>query len=519
VNAQPPADTVANEVVTLAMQRYSLEGWARRAEAIGRKLGPTAIPDLLATMVHPPKVVWKEGGWNPMPWTWVYRVQIAAAMIVAHTETAWEGSARRAALSSLVWGPMDWTTDASLMALAALARREEALADDIAGIFRARYASRPRGAAACWAAPILWLMQRLPNLESSERTELRARLRERYEVDEDDQADTDFKLAQIHHKDNDIPKALEALGKALAARPDHAPALELRGEIYIDTDDYPKALADFDALARVQPDNPYAHLQRGQSLRLMNRPAEAIPAYDEAIRLKPGVAVAHKLRGLAWLDQSNVAKAEADFDQATQLDANNPQHWYLRGRSRRMLGRNADSLADLTQALELNPNYRFAFQERGNTYVALRDRPRAIADFSAALAIQPSAYVFNRRAMCHNLEGNYAQSLADHLEAHKLDPSDADTCNYVAWVLAASPVDGVRDGKRAVEFAQKACELCKWSEAGIVDTLAVALAECGDFARAIEIGEKVLAMAEPGDRPKYEARVAQYRAGRPVRAD
>ena len=47
-----------------------------------------------------------------------------------------------------------------------------------------------------------------------------------------------------------------------------------------------------------------------------------------------------------------------------------------------------------------------------------------------------------------------------------------------------APTRKYRDGRKAVEAATKACELTDWTEAGIIDTLAAAYAEIGDFASA-----------------------------------
>ena len=66
----------------------------------------------------------------------------------------------------------------------------------------------------------------------------------------------------------------------------------------------------------------------------------------------------------------------------------------------------------------------------------------------------------------------------------------------------------VRDGKRAVEAATKACELTNYKNGGYLDTLAAAYAEVGDFDKAVEWQEKAL---KAGDIPVKDLDAARKR--------
>jgi tetratricopeptide (TPR) repeat protein len=61
-----------------------------------------------------------------------------------------------------------------------------------------------------------------------------------------------------------------------------------------------------------------------------------------------------------------------------------------------------------------------------------------------------------------------------------------------AWLLATHPDPKVRDGARAVELAERACTLSERRVPVMLDTLAAAYAEAGDFARAIGAVEEAL---------------------------
>jgi hypothetical protein len=88
----------------------------------------------------------------------------------------------------------------------------------------------------------------------------------------------------------------------------------------------------------------------------------------------------------------------------------------------------------------------------------------------------------------------------------------------LAWELATAPDPGLRDGARAVRLARPVRE-DRPADVVAADVLAAALAESGDFAAAVEVGEQALAAARArGDHGPAQAistRLARYRGGLP----
>jgi hypothetical protein len=62
----------------------------------------------------------------------------------------------------------------------------------------------------------------------------------------------------------------------------------------------------------------------------------------------------------------------------------------------------------------------------------------------------------------------------------------------VAWLLATYPDSRSRDGTEAVRLAEHASELTGRKIPALLDTLAAAYAEAGNFPQAINVGEEAL---------------------------
>ena len=86
-------------------------------------------------------------------------------------------------------------------------------------------------------------------------------------------------------------------------------------------------------------------------------------------------------------------------------------------------------------------------------------------------------------------------TLAELRESLKTSPDDPNVLNDLAWTLATTPVDSLRNGREAVRLAERAVKLTRGQEAGALDTLGVAYAESGSFRRAAEYTQQALAMA------------------------
>ena len=102
-----------------------------------------------------------------------------------------------------------------------------------------------------------------------------------------------------------------------------------------------------------------------------------------------------------------------------------------------------------------------------------------------------------------------------------LDANAVPVLNNLAWFLATCPEDGIRNGARAVELAERACKITEWRAAVLMGTLAAAYAEAGRFPDAITMAEKAIAKArgeKQDDVAKRNGELLElYRSGKPYR--
>ena len=93
--------------------------------------------------------------------------------------------------------------------------------------------------------------------------------------------------------------------------------------------------------------------------------------------------------------------------------------------------------------------------------------------------------------------------------------------NNLAWVLATTREDGLRDGERSLALIRPiALMLGGWQH---YDTLAAAYAAVGDFEQALQVQQQAIASAsaslgtESMEVAAMNARLTEYQSGRPIR--
>ena len=180
----------------------------------------------------------------------------------------------------------------------------------------------------------------------------------------------------------------------------------------------------------------------------------------------------------------------------------------------------ARAVAAYNEAVKLNPNQAAFYNDRGMAYRKLKKYEAAIADYTQAIKLTPQqADAYYNRGNAYKANREFEKAIADLGEAVRLNPRDAQAHNNLALLLASCPKEKLRDGKKAVGHATKACELTDWKNADLLDTLATAYAEAGKFDLAVRWAKAAVKAAPDEDKAEIQGHVELFQAGRPYHAE
>jgi tetratricopeptide (TPR) repeat protein len=226
-----------------------------------------------------------------------------------------------------------------------------------------------------------------------------------------------------------------------------------------------------------------------------------------------------------WVNKDDMVRLKDAVEHFTRMldaDPNNDTWFAFRGWARHKNGQTAEGLKDYAEAIRLRPTATSWYSNRGLIHMEAKNVDDAILDFSSAIDLSPDSETpYRNRAMAYSRKKEWAKAAADYEKVVELSPDSAVALNGLAWLLSTAPDAKVRDGKRALAAAEKACEMSNFKNGGYLDTLAAAYAELGVFDKAVEWQEKAL---KTGDIPIKDmdaarARLELFKAKKPYRGE
>ncbi len=363
---------------------------------------------------------------------------------------------------------------------------------------------------------------------------------------------------------------LADLNQAIKIDPDNIDALRIRGAYYLQNDQADLAIEDFKKWLEHDKENMAAYFVVAQSLMAMQKFDEAIEILNQANEVKPDEPDIYRERARIYLAQEKTDQAIEDLTKAIELDPEDIESLMMRATIYLDEEKHDEALADVNKVLQVQPGLVAAYRLRSFIYSAQENFDDAIRDIQLLVADSPEnlgyklqlAMLLNandepsraiaiyeglirdlrqeleaadseeREAAIKDLlasalrgvgdanlsRGRHAEAIKAYEEALQLRPEDDGILNNLAWVLATSPEDDLRDGKRAIELATKAAELTDYKQAHILSTLASGYAEAGDFETAREWAAKAIEVSDDDEqRENLTKELESYKENKPWR--
>ncbi len=181
----------------------------------------------------------------------------------------------------------------------------------------------------------------------------------------------------------------------------------------------------------------------------------------------------------------------------------------------------AQAVVEFQAALKEKPNHIESLYLLASCLARTDREKEAIAYARKAALLSPnSATVHGLLGALLSSTGRHAEALTHLKAAHAGNPGDVTIASNLAWVLATSPEAIHRDGREAVRLAEWACKATAYKSPPLLDTLAAAYAEAGQFDEAVSTTLQALEIvrANPASSTAtLESRLELYRAGKPYR--
>jgi tetratricopeptide (TPR) repeat protein len=243
--------------------------------------------------------------------------------------------------------------------------------------------------------------------------------------------------------------------------------------------------------------------------------------FCHALEVTKNNDIAHDNLGVAFELQGRTAEALAEYREAVRL---NPYHYQLHfsiGNMLDKLGQPAEALAEYRLCISHDPKIPALHNAAGGALVALGKPDEALVEFAQAARLDPhyvAPYLGSSKALL--LLGRDGEAISQLQTALRIDPDNFEILAYTAHVLAANEGPGIRDGQTALALALRSNKLSGGIQPMVLDILAMAYAETGDFTNAVTCAQNAVELASQANLKSTEAirqRLELYKHGQPWR--
>ena len=252
--------------------------------------------------------------------------------------------------------------------------------------------------------------------------------------------------------------------------------------------------AAVEAMKAVQGD-PSNAATRGFSALTLNqlgRSEEAVKEAEHAIRLDPNSSDAHLDLAIS-IKQQDLQRAVEESRRAIELGPENSYAYQFLMNCLLESGSYREATDFGREWLVIAPYNAIAHLPLASAMAGTSDLVPAANQLGYVMLLSPNteqAHANLRQVLVTIAKG--PRGLEQLREISAAAPDSPRMLDELAWLLATNPDSNARDGNEAVRLSERACDLTQRKIPALLDTLAAAYAERGDFQRAIAAAEEAL---------------------------
>ena len=247
-----------------------------------------------------------------------------------------------------------------------------------------------------------------------------------------------------------------------------------------------------------------------------------ITLFTHNLSVTPNNGLAHKELGNSFEQQGDLDKAIFHYSKALQINPNcaevHNNLGYILARQKHYKG----AIDHYNAALRIKPSYAEAHNNLGTALIQEGNEKEGIYHYYKALKSNPSyAGPYYNLAKIYINRNKIEKGILLYKKALELNPEMPQVLYNLSWLLASHKDGRYRNGKEAVDLAEKLCKITQNRQPLALDALAAAYAETGKFDIAVLTAQKGLDLAKQQG-PKELAlelkeRFELYKKGHPYR--
>ncbi len=335
--------------------------------------------------------------------------------------------------------------------------------------------------------------------------------------------------ALLRLQNNDVSGGVEDLKALLKQDPTNQAVAQVAVEQLVNLDRTEDAIALLSETLQANPSEGLYRL-RGIIYRAEGKEEEALADFSKALAMQPKDPVSLLQRAEISLGRRDIKSAKRDLNEAIRVEprvADSVAAVRVRCYIAVEEGRLADAINDMNLIVQANPDDAFWILQLANLYLQDK-RPRKAIELATGVLKRDPENVSALRTRADTLLGlgDHAAAIKDYERAIKVGIDNpalrSGVLNNLAWVLATSPKDDLRDGDRSIKFGTEAAELTDFKEPHILSTLAAGYAEKGDFEEAIKWSSKAVEIGHEQEHDQVEQleeELESYRENKPWREE